>query len=52
MISFSSVPNSCPASPGPGSGASRRNIGADLQMAFNRSGLREEKQESVSFSIS
>lgn len=28
-----SVPNSCPASPGGGS--SRRNIGADLQMAFN-----------------
>ncbi|CAL8141355.1 unnamed protein product [Orchesella dallaii] len=43
-----SVPNSCPASPGGGS--SRRNIGADLQMAFHAvakqsHGMHDDKQE-------
>lgn len=41
-----SVPNSCPASPGGGS--SRRNIGADLQMAFHavsRSGGMHDDKE-------
>lgn len=45
---FFSVPNSCPASP---SGTSRRNIGADIQMAFHaaaaRSQNREDKQEVI-----
>lgn len=35
-----SVPNSCPASPGGGS--SRRNIGADLQMAFHAVAARSQ----------